>query len=185
MKPLLIVLGALLSSALEAAAPPIYAHCGARPGLFERFLTDAEEIRIKCINDAFEANKRKTIEEANQLDAVQKQLKTEIDKVAYTSTLTMVRCDAPAGQPKNPARTAKCRELNEARNAIIERINTLMGWNERPLPANRAAITTPNITPPCPPREDLARIQPIRHFNRRLFETWERCVQLQPENFYN
>jgi hypothetical protein len=185
MRPILIILGALLSSSLEAAAPPIYAHCGAKPGFFEKFLTDAEEIRIKCINDAFEANKRRTIEEANQLDVVQKQLKAEIDKVAYTSTLTMVRCDPPQGEPKNPARTAKCRELNQARNAVIERIDVLMGWNERPMSANQINTTIPQITPPCPPRDDLARIQAARHFNRRLFETWERCVQLQPENFYN
>lgn len=181
---LLILVSAYFTQAFGLTSPA-YAQCGARAGFLERLLTDAEEIRIKCINDVYEANKRKTLEEANQLDAVQKQLKSEIDNVAYTSTLTMVRCDAPAGQPKNPARTAKCRELNEARNAVIDRINTLMGWNERALPVNRAATTTPDITPPCPPREDLARIQAARAFNRRLFETWERCVQLSPENYYN
>jgi hypothetical protein len=184
MAPILILMSAYLTPAF-GLTPPSYAQCGTRAGFLERFLTDAEEIRIKCINDAFEANKRKTTEEANQLDVVQKQLKAEIDKVAYTSTLTMVRCDPPPGEPKNPARSAKCRELNQARNAVIERIDVLMGWNERPMSANQINTTTPQITPPCPPREDLARIQAARHFNRRLFETWERCVQLQPENFYN
>ncbi|MBY0516953.1 MAG: hypothetical protein K2P81_08600 [Bacteriovoracaceae bacterium] len=159
--------------------------CGGKPGFLESWLTNAKEIRIKCINDAYEANKQKTIAEANELDKLQKKLGEELKKVAYTFDYTMIRCSPPAGSPQNPARTKKCQELNIARNAVIDRIDKLMGWNERPLPAKREEATQSQITPPCPSKEDLQKIQVAKSFNRKLYETWERCVMLQPENFYN
>jgi hypothetical protein len=159
--------------------------CGAKPGFLASLLTDAKEIRIKCINDAYEANKNKVLAEANELDLLQKKLGEELKKVAYTFDYGMVRCSPPSGQPQNPARTKKCQELNEARNAVIDRINTLMGWNERPLPPKREETTNEQITPTCPSKEDLKKIQVARAFNKKLYQIWERCVTLQPENFYN
>jgi|GEM_PF-1084114 hypothetical protein len=170
---------------LSGYGPVDVSMCGAKPGFLASLLTDAKEIRIKCINDAYEANKNKVLAEANELDLLQKKLGEELKKVAYTFDYGMVRCSPPSGQPQNPARTKKCQELNEARNAVIDRINTLMGWNERPLPPKREETTNEQITPPCPSKEDLKKIQVARAFNKKLYQIWERCVTLQPENFYN
>lgn len=159
--------------------------CGAKPGFLASLLTDAKEIRIKCINDAYEANRNRVLAEANELDKLQKKLGEELKKVAYTFDYAMIRCYPPSGTPQNQVRTKKCQELNEARNAVIDRMDKLMGWKDLPLPAKREETTNAQITPPCPSREDLKKIQVARAFNRKLYETWERCVTLQPENFYN
>lgn len=159
--------------------------CGGKPGILENLFTNAKEIRIKCINDAYEANQRRVISEANELDKLQEQLKQELQKVAYTFSYTMIRCSPPAGQAQNPERTKKCQELNEARNAVIGRMDKLMGWKDLPLPPQREETTNEQITPPCPSKDDLQKLQVARAFNKRVYQTWERCVTLQAEGFYN
>lgn len=183
MRNLLFIL--LATFLISGYGPVDVSMCGAKPGFLASLLTDAKEIRIKCINDAYEANKKKTLAEVNLLNDMQKQLEVELKKVAYVYDGFMLRCSPGGGPPPNPARTKKCQELNDARNALIDRINTLMGWNERPLPPKREETTNAEVTPPCPSKEDLKKIQPIRHFNKKLYQTWERCVTMQPENFYN
>lgn len=159
--------------------------CGARPGLLERLLTDAEKIRIRCIDQAYEENRQKLLDEAIALDELQKSLKSELEKVAFEYTAFTLRCHPNRGQVADPERTKKCQEINLARNTVIERMNVVMGWNERPRPSNQSNPTAKDLTPPCPSKEDLLKIQPVRYFNRKLYQTWERCVTLSPEKFYN
>lgn len=160
------------------------AHCGARPGLLERFLTNAQSIRIKCIDEAYEANRVKVLEEANELSDMIKLMEEELKQVAYSYQLGHLSCEPRNGQPRDENRVKKCREINAARNSAIDRMNNLMGWNSRVIVRNEAT-TVKDITPPCPSRADLDKMKPVRYFNRRIYQTWERCVQLNPENYYN
>lgn len=165
--------------------PVDVAFCGPRPGMLEKLFTNAAEIRRKCIEDAYEANRQKLIAEANELDKLQRTMQDELKQVAYTYSHGMIRCSPPAGTPANPARTRRCQELNDARNAVIDRMNTIMGWNDRPLPPKSEPVSNAQVTPPCPTKEQLDKLRAVRHLNRKAFETWERCVQLNPENYYN
>ena len=52
----------IITTPLHAEGPN-YGMCGARPGMINRLFTDAEKIRIKCIEDAYQANKEKVRKE--------------------------------------------------------------------------------------------------------------------------
>ena len=158
--------------------------CGTKVSWLENFFTHANDIRVKCIEQAYEANKKKLEAELEQLQKTQQQLAQELKKYAYKVDYNIVRCDPTQGQPANPQRTAKCRELIRAENAIIDRIDEIMGWRSKPLPPNRSQVSNAEVTPPCPSKERLEQIQAIRYFNPGLYKTWERCVMLQPENYY-
>lgn len=160
------------------------AHCGARPGMLERFLTNAESIRIKCIDEAYESNRIKVLEEANDLSEMIKAMEGELKRTAYFYDVIRLKCEPNNGEARDEARVRKCREINEARNSAIDRMNKLMGWNSRAIVRNENT-TVQDITPPCPSKADLDKMKPVRYFNRRIYQTWERCVQLNPENYYN
>lgn len=160
------------------------AHCGVRPGLLERFLTNAESVRIKCINDAYEANRRKVLEEANELSEMIKLMEVELKQVAHFYDVIHLRCEPSYGGNRDEVRIRKCHSINNARNSAIDRLNELMGWNSRVIVRNEST-TVKEITPPCPSKADLDKMKPVRYFNRRIYQAWERCVQLSPENYYN
>lgn len=174
---------ALFSATLHASDVDVRM-CGVKVSWLENFFTHANDIRAKCIEQAYEANKRKLEAELDQLHKTQQQLAQELKKYAYKVDYNIVRCDPPQGQAANPQRTAKCRDLIRAENAIIDRIDEIMGWKSKPLPENRAQVSNAEVTPPCPSKERLQQIQAIRYFNPTLYQTWERCVMLQPENYY-
>ena len=160
------------------------AHCGARPGFLENLFTNAQTLRIKCIDEAYEANRIKVLEEANELSDMIKAMALELEQTAYHYDFAMIKCEPPSGQPRDEARVLKCRQINAARNSAINRMNDLMGWNTRAI-ARTESTTIEEITPPCPSKADLDKMKPVRYFNRRIYQTWERCVQLNPMNYYN
>ena len=163
-----------LYSSLLYASKPDTSQCGEAPGLLGRMFTDAEAIRRKCINDAYDAPQRKVLEEANALSDMIKKLEVELKKVAYDYKVYTVRCTPGAGDKKDPQRVKKCNEINSARNAIIRRMNVLMGWNSAPRP-QRDKITERDLTPPpCPSPQDLEKLRPVRYFNKAAYQIWER-----------
>lgn len=155
--------------------------CGARPNVLSRFFTDAEKIRVKCINDAFDLEKKLRDDEVQKLDIIQKKLDLDIKKVAYKSTLTILLCDNEDHTwPKN--KIEECHRLNEQRNAVISRIDHLMGWDipmKSSLKSSPESIQNNQVEVPCPSAEELQKIQGIRYFDKKAYKTWERCVNLR------
>tara|TARA_R110000868_G_scaffold132381_5_gene343305 strand:- start:7663 stop:8217 length:555 start_codon:yes stop_codon:yes gene_type:complete len=184
MKIALTILLSLSSFSIFGSDIVNVAHCGAQPGFLESLFTNAQTLRVKCIDEAYEANRIKVLEESNELSDMIKAMEVELKEVAYEYTYGMIKCTPRNGQPRDEARTKKCSEINIARNSAIGRMNDLMGWNTRAV-ARTETTTVEEITPPCPSKEDLDKIKPVRYFNRRLYQTWERCVQLNPMNYYN
>lgn len=183
MKKLLLV-SLLFSSLSSAASSPDISQCGEPPSIIGKLFTNAEEIRIKCINDAYESHKRKVLEEANALSNLSKKMEVELKKVAYQYKGYSVQCDPGPGDKKDPARTKKCHEINKARNVVINRMNVLMGWNSAPRP-QKQKMTEKDITPPpCPSKADLDKLKPVRYFHKGAYEIWERCVNLGAGNYY-
>jgi phosphoribosylanthranilate isomerase len=155
--------------------------CGPKPSKLSSFFTDAEKIRIKCIENAYELEKKLRDEEVRQLDLIQKQLETDLKKVAYKVSYAIVQCHSP----KNDwpiKKTEECQKINQQRNAIISRIDHLMGWDEpfkNKIQKNVQTELANNLELPCPNDEELQKIQSVRYFNRKAFKTWERCVNLR------
>ncbi len=184
MNILLTIIFSFTSLSLLAVDTVDVAHCGAKPGFLENLFTNAQSIRVKCIDEAYEANRIKVLDEANELSDMIKAMAVELEQTAYEYTYGMVKCEPRRGEPRDEARVKKCREINEARNSAIGRMNDLMGWNTRAV-ARTENTTIEEITPPCPSKADLDKMKPVRYFNRRIYQTWERCVQLNPMNYYN
>lgn len=173
-----------LYSSLIFASQPDIAQCGERPGLLGRMLTDADEIRKKCINDAYEAHRRKVLEEANALSDLSKKLEIDLKKVAYEYKGYSIRCAPGPGDKKDSQREKKCNEINSARNAVIKRMNVLMGWNSTPRP-QRDKITEKDIAPPpCPSSQDLEKLRAVRYYSKGAYQMWERCVNMGAANYY-
>lgn len=168
-----------------AQAQPNYAMCGPKPGIIDRMLHDAETIRIKCIEDAYEASREAVRVEVAELYATSKQLDAEIKKSAIKVDFNRVQCVPKPGEiDRDPKLVARCQELVKAQNSIISRIDELMGWNERPKPKTTDSNATISATPPCPSKAKLDEMKVARMFNRKLFVTYERCVTLNPENYF-
>ncbi|PIP89151.1 MAG: hypothetical protein COW01_00230 [Bdellovibrionales bacterium CG12_big_fil_rev_8_21_14_0_65_38_15] len=184
MKITLAFLLSLSSFSILGSDTVNVAHCGARPSFLENLFTNAESIRVKCIDEAYEANRIKVLEEANQLSDMIKAMEVELKVVAYEYSYAMIKCTPRNSERRDEARIKKCREINEARNSVIGRMNDLMGWNTRAEVRNENT-TIEEITPPCPSKSDLDKMKPVRYFNRSIYQTWERCVQLNPMNYYN
>lgn len=168
----------LLQSFTAFSVDNIYGSCGARPGVLESFFTQAKKIREKCVNDIYEAEKKKTQKEIDDLYATNKVLDEELKKVAYKVDYAMVRCHPGRGEAGNPAREKKCSDIVETKNNIISRIDKLMGWDARPQPKAEENITAAKIAAPCPSQDELNKMQSVRYFNKALYQTWERCVNL-------
>ncbi len=153
--------------------------------MLDRLFSDAEKIRLKCIDDYYAAIKKKAEAEMQSLQLTSEKLEVEIKKIAIKHTLTTVQCSPRPGEPERDfSKNKKCSDLVEAKNALIDRMRELDGWNTKPRPSN-PTITAATLTPPCPNKAQLQKIQGIRMFNRHLFETWERCVNGDPESYYN
>ncbi len=166
------------------AEGPNYGMCGERPGMINRLFTDAEKIRIKCIEDAYQANKEKVRKEIEDLYAMNTKLDAELKKSAIKINYNMVQCSPKYGEPKRaPSLIKRCEEIIVAKTAVISRINELNGWDAKPVAKN---LKTKNseVSPPCPSKEKLKEMQVARMFNRKLFVTWERCVTLNPEGYF-
>lgn len=157
-----------------------YAMCGARPGLLERLISDAEKIRIKCIEDAYKANQEAVRVEVAQLIETNKKLTAEIKKVAVKVEYNRVQCEG--GASRSSKTVARCNELLKAQIAVVKRIQFLMGWSERPKPKPSDKDATITATPPCPSKAKLEEMKVARMFNRKLFVTYERCVTRSFEN---
>lgn len=173
----------IITTPLHAEGPN-YGMCGGKPGVLEKLFTDAEKIRIKCIEDAYQANKEKVRKELEDLYAMNTKLDLELKKSAISIKYNMVQCTPKYGEPKRSAKLIqRCSELVAAKSAVVYRIHELNGWNAKPI-AKKSTITNAEITPPCPSKEKLKEMQVARMFNRKLFVTYERCVTLNPENIY-
>jgi len=155
--------------------------CGPKPSRLSSFFTDAEKIRVKCIESAYELEKKLRDEEVQQLDLLQKKLEIDLKKVAYKVSYAMVQCSSP-DRDWPVKKTEECQRINQQRNAIISRIDHLMGWDEpfkSKIQQKANEDLGRNIELPCPSEEELQKIQSVRYFNRKLFKTWERCVNLR------
>lgn len=160
-------------------ARPSYEMCGAKPGLLEGLFTDAEKIRIKCIEDVYKANQEAIQKEVADLHATSQKLSLELKKVAIKVDYNIVQCSPRTGEPPRAQKLIdRCSELVRANNAVISRIDELMGWSERPKPKPTDSNAAINATPPCPSQAKLEEMKVARMFNRKLFETYERCVTL-------
>ena len=163
-----------------------YAICGPKPGFIDRLLNDAEKIRIQCIDDAYKASQQAAMTEAAQLDEISKKLDVELKKSAIKIANNRIQCaPKPGERPRDSKLVAHCQELLSAQNVITGRINNLRGWSKRPKP--KATDTNAKIaeTPPCPSKAKLDEMKVARMFNRKLFVTYERCVTLNPENYFD
>jgi hypothetical protein len=129
----LFVIALMISGFVHAR--PTYEMCGARPGLFDRLLTDAEKIRIKCIEDVYAANQEAIRKEVAELQATSQKLSLELKKVAVKVNYNIVQCSPRTGEPaRDPKLVSRCQELVKAQNQVISRIDELMGWSEKPRP---------------------------------------------------
>lgn len=168
----------IITTPLHAEGPN-YGMCGARPGMINRLFTDAEKIRIKCIEDAYQANKEKVRKEIEDLYAMNTKLDAELKKSAVKISYNMVQCSQSG---RAPHLIKRCESLLAAKIAVVSRIQELNGWNAKPV-AKNPKVSNAEINPPCPSKEKLKEMQVARMFNRKLFVTWERCVTLNPEGY--
>lgn len=180
----IFALGLLTSGLLQAMTA--YQACGAKPSFLDRMLTDAEKMRIKCIDDYYERVKEKVRLEVEALHESHKKLDAELRKVAVKVEVGRVECSPRRGEPeRSPNLVKRCQDIVTAQNAMLTRIDELMGWNERPRPKATPNTSAASIVPDCPSKQKLKEMEVTRMFNRKLFETWERCVSLgDPTEYY-
>lgn len=160
-------------------AADIYGSCGARPEVLEGLFTQAKKIREKCIDDIYEEQKKQTQKEIEDLLAMNKALDTELKKYAYKIEYNLIRCRPTNGDAVNPVREKKCREIVDTQNSILRRVDTLNGWNIKPAKKESTQnISVESLTPPCPSQDELKKMQVARMFNKKLFQTYDRCTHL-------
>ena len=183
--PLLFFLLSFLMMSTFVAAKTNYATCGPKPGLIDRLLNDAEKIRLKCIDDAYRASQVAVNTEMAELSEISKKLDIEIKKHAIKIDNNRIQCaPKPGERRRDPKTVARCQELLSAQNLITGRINNLLGWSKRPKPKATDSDAIIAETPPCPSKQKLDEMQVARMFNRKLFVTYERCVTLNPGNYF-
>lgn len=180
----IFALGLLASGILHAMTA--YQACGAKPSFLDRMISDAEKMRIKCIDDYYEKVKEKVRLEVVALHESHKKLDAELRKVAIKVEVGRVECSPRRGEPeRSPKLIQRCQEIVVAQNAMLSRIDELMGWNEKPKPKPNSNTSAVTIVPDCPSKQKLKEMEVSRMFNRKLFETWERCVALgDPSEYY-
>ncbi len=169
-------------SSLSVPSEEVIKRCGDKPGILSRFFTDAEKMRLICIDQIFEEYKRKRDEEVDELDKISKELNKEISKVAVHQTVSTLDCGNPNTRPEKLVE--KCRELNIQRNLILKRIDHLMGWDQEFKSRVEASAIKPQsieIVTPCPSEEELNKMKAVRYFHRKLYKTYERCRTLNPK----
>lgn len=155
-----------------------YLQCGPPPGLISRLLTDAEEIRIKCIDQIYEANQEKVRKEVQSLSEVSKQLDEEIQRTAITRSHGMVQCVPSRGQTRDPKLVKRCQDAVANRAAVIDRIDRLMGWKQTYTRSSSDSKESRMKGPqefPCPSPQEMEKMRVARAFHKRLNEMWTRC----------
>ncbi|MBC7428478.1 MAG: hypothetical protein H7336_07700 [Bacteriovorax sp.] len=180
----LFVVALLVAGVLQAQNNP-YMACGARPGILENLFSNASKIREKCVEDIYEANKKKTAKEIEELSVTSDKLGAELKKVAIKVNFNIVQCVPRPGEPARDAKLIKrCEDLVTAQNAVISRMDDLSGWSDRPRKksSDDNKSVQASITPPCPTKEKLQDLQVVRAYNKKLNEMWERCVIEMNEN---
>lgn len=156
---------------------PNYGSCGPKPNMFSRLISDADKMREKCINDVYQEYLEARDKEVRELHEYSKYLESEVKKVAVKVTMILVDCGVET--KRNPQFVLKCRQLNAERNAVISRIDRLMGWDESFRTAASENVAAKDLpSPPCPSSTEMERIKGIRYYNKRLYQAWERCMVL-------
>lgn len=107
-----------------------------------------------------------------------KQLDGEIAKVAinFNRYSGIVNC--------KPEKKDRCHEILQTQRTLIIRLDKLMGWERKVSAPQKTAVKNSDVQPPCPSKEELDKMQAVRYFHKKLYKTWERCVSLNPENYY-
>lgn len=167
----------LLFSSLAQAQD--FSQCGEEASALKKLFTDVEKVRLKCLDDARRESQVKVLTEANELSKLSKQMDEELKKVAidYDPYLSIVNC--------KPQLQARCEELVQAKTKIVERMNFLMGWDKQLGDSIKASPSKPvSLTPPCPSKEELDKMKAVRYFHKNLYQTWERCVQINPRRYF-
>lgn len=184
-KALLIVFAILSTSQsafagknIETTSLPNYSSCGTKPGVISKLISDADEMREKCINDVYREYLEERDKEVRELHEYSKYLEQEVKKVAVKATIMLVDCGVET--KRKPELVFRCRQLNAERNAVISRIDRLMGWDQNFRTAAAKNVPAKDLpAPPCPSSTELNEIKGIRYFNKKLYQTWERCVSLR------
>lgn len=175
-----IHLGLLLSFGLSPS--PVQAGnfgCGGKPSVFERLLTNAEEVRLKCIDDYFAAQKEKNARLAAELSAAIKMQKQVLRQSAYEAdkALLTVSCAFPASIPSAKQKTEQCRKELALYQGLIAQLDHLMGWDRALTKRTQGSAEEirESLELPCPDEQTLNKIQPIRYFKKNLYKVYERC----------
>lgn len=172
---IIFVIALIISGALNAQVN-IYGSCGAKPNTLENLFTNADKIRQKCIEDIYKENREKTLLEIQELATTIEKLNEEIKKYAIKSSYGLVQCAPRPGEPERSQQLIqRCNSLVATQNTLIDRMNTLTGWSDRPAPKSSDANVEQSITAPCPPKEKINDLKIAANFNKKLHKTWERC----------
>lgn len=155
-----------------------YSQCGPKPGVLERLFTDVEKVRAKCIDDVYNKHREQVLKEANAVSDLIKQIQKELGKVAtnYDPYMGIVNCKQEQKE--------RCEELVSTLRALVIRLDKLMGWDKAMSAPKQSNVKPSDMKAPCPSKEDLDRMKGVRYFHKKLYQTWERCVQLNPESYF-
>lgn len=159
-----------------------FAQCGAPVGLFKDLFTNARHVREICIETLRQENQKKKQEELEEIQRAMKKVDNKLKAVAYSYESNRVYCESrtPFEAPSKE-RTKECRELLASKNALITRMDYLMGWDRKL--TSKKVESTKEVELGCPNKEELQKIKAVRYFNKKLYQTWERCVVLRAEDF--
>lgn len=159
------------------------AQCGAEPGFFQDLFTNAKHVREICLETLRKENEKKKYEELAEIQTGMKAIDKRLKEVAYKYNYPNIHCEASASQRPNEERTKECRALIRSKSALIDRMNYLMGWDSKPKQVEKGKEPAPSQLD-CPSKSELEKIKPVRYFNKKLYQTWERCVVLKADEFY-
>ena len=174
LRVFILLLSLLLGSVGKASS------CGPQVNVFERLLTDAEEVRLKCIDDYYaekKAERERLIVEVQQL-IKEKELDLEKSAFKFDKKLNRVRCQNPNGD-RDQTLVKKCEEDLKIYNALIAQLDQLMGWNIVDPDRNKSvAELQAQGEPPCPDQATMEKIKPLRLYRKHLYQLYERCAVL-------
>ena len=174
-KTLLFILTFIISTSVWAQ---YYSQCGPKPGVLERLFTDVEKVREKCIDDIYNKHREQVLREANAVSDLIKQIQKELGKVAvnYDPYMGVVNCKSESKE--------RCEELVATLRALVTRLDKLMGWDRVMAAPKQSNVKPADMKAPCPSKEELDKMKGVRYFHKKLYQTWERCVQLNPESYF-
>lgn len=173
----------LIVLSLSTFANDDIAQCGATPNFLTDLFTNASHVREICLETIKQENKKKKAAELAQIQNTLKEVDKRLDEVAYSNSETRVYCEPrSSNQDPDQERTKKCRELLASKNALIARMDYLMGWDRR-LARAPEKLSAQDIQLDCPSTDELKKIRAVRYFNRNLYQSWEKCVTLRADDF--